>query len=150
MIIFKPVELIGSTVSDFTNCDRPRLILVAKKVTLAMMEIEVCPAGADIIQVSLRYNLLHYWQGRGDFVCWRGFLSGHFYGNKIQLWNRKVWSLFYHYILTFNEYNGLPYKCSEDKTLFQLTVLWVRWPQIWHNQVYSSDQLTKLDKIRLL
>jgi hypothetical protein len=60
VIIFKPVELFGSTVSDFTNCDCPRLILVAKKVTLAMKEIKVCTAGADIIQVSLRYNLLHY------------------------------------------------------------------------------------------
>lgn len=60
VIIFKPVDLFGSTVLDFTNCDRPRPTLVAKKVTLAMTEIKVCTAGADIIQVSLRYNLLHY------------------------------------------------------------------------------------------
>ena len=135
MIIFKPVELFGSTVSDFTNYDCPRLILVAKKVTLAMTEIEVCPAGADIIQVSLRYNLLHYWQREGGHCVLKGGFKWSI------LWNSKVWSA-YHYILIFNEYNGLPCKCSENKTPFQLT--------IGHNQVYSSDQLTKLDEIRLV
>ena len=42
-----------------TSASKPTLAM-ATRVTLAMTKIKLRTAGADIIQVSLRFKLLHY------------------------------------------------------------------------------------------